>query len=49
MTIDIQTVAGVLGNVLEWYDFALYGKNIIRFTEQFCTQITLNVVFVANY
>jgi MHS family proline/betaine transporter-like MFS transporter len=25
MTTDIETVAGVLGNVLEWYDFALYG------------------------
>jgi MHS family proline/betaine transporter-like MFS transporter len=21
----LQTIAGVLGNVLEWYDFALYG------------------------
>eukprot|EP00986_Skeletonema_menzelii_P005589 scaffold2084_cov155-Skeletonema_menzelii.AAC.10 len=24
-TTQIQTIAGVLGNVLEWYDFALYG------------------------
>ena len=24
-TNQIQTIAGVLGNVLEWYDFALYG------------------------
>jgi len=24
-TSQIQTIAGVLGNVLEWYDFALYG------------------------
>ena len=24
-TNHLQTIAGVLGNVLEWYDFALYG------------------------
>lgn len=37
MTIDIQTVAGVMGNVLEWYDFALYGKNVM-FARQFRIQ-----------
>jgi MHS family proline/betaine transporter-like MFS transporter len=25
MMVDIETIAGVMGNVLEWYDFALYG------------------------
>jgi MHS family proline/betaine transporter-like MFS transporter len=23
--VDIETISGVMGNVLEWYDFALYG------------------------
>ena len=29
MTTDIETIMGVMGNVLEWYDFAVYGKMIM--------------------
>ena len=36
MAIDVETIMGVMGNVLEWYDFAVYGKIMLHLCTVAC-------------
>ena len=41
----MQTIAGVMGNVLEWYDFALFGFFSDIIAQVFFPPSTTNIVY----
>ena len=42
-------LAGLIGNVMEWYDFALYGYFVVVFSEQFFPSTDPNASLIAAF
>ena len=42
-------LAGLIGNVMEWYDFALYGYFVVVFSEQFFLSTDPNASLIAAF